>query len=275
MLKSKFQLTVLVDNNTIIDKYFLGEPALSFYIEYENKKILFDTGYSDIVLKNAKKMNIPFKQLDYIVLSHGHNDHTGGLKYLLDFYKHLEYKPKIVACSNIFSKRFDNIDGEFGSPLSKEEVESVFKVIYTDKTFLLTENIYFLGKIPRINNYEGKAQIGFLKNSNIPDFVEDDSALAIRINKKIFVVTGCSHSGIINICNYAKQVCKLDTIYSIIGGLHLKEATQEHLEYTINELNRLNLDSLYASHCTGFKATCKLAETIKVKEVGVGLQIAI
>lgn len=270
-----FQLKVLVDNNTIIDKYFLGEPALSFYIEYENKKILFDTGYSDIVLKNAKKMNIHLEQLDYIVLSHGHNDHTGGLKYLLEFYKNLEHKPKIIACSNVFVQRFDNIDGKFGSPLPKEVIESVFEVIYTDKPFLLNENIYFLGKIPRINNYEGKAQIGLLKDSNLPDFVEDDSALAIHINKKIFVVTGCSHSGIINICNYAKQVFKLDTIYSIIGGLHLQEASQEHLEYTINELNRLNLDSLYACHCTGFKATCKLAETINVKEVGVGLSFAL
>ena len=193
----------------------------------------------------------------------------------MDFYKHLEHKPKIVACPNVFAQRFDNIDGEFGSPLSKEVVKSVFEVIYTDKPFLLTENICFLGKIPRINNYEGKTQIGLLKDSNLPDFVEDDSALAIRINKKIFVVTGCSHSGIINICNYAKQVFKLDTIYSIIGGLHLQEASQEHLEYTINELNRLNLDSLYACHCTGFKATCKLAETINIKEVGVGLSFAL
>ncbi len=268
-----FQLTVLVDNNTIIDKYYLGEPALSFYIEYESKKILFDTGYSNVVINNAKKMNIQLEQIDYIVLSHGHNDHTGGLEYLLDFYKNLEHKPQIISCSNVFSQRFDNIDGEFGSPISKEDVESIFAVIYTDKPFMLTENICFLGKIPRINEYEGKTQVGLLKGSNLPDFVEDDSALAIRTNDKIFIITGCSHSGIINICNYAKQVFKLDTISSIIGGLHLQEASLEHLEYTINELSRLNLDFLYACHCTGFKATCKLAKTINVKEVGVGLNL--
>ena len=74
-----FQLTVLADNNTIIDKYLLGEPALSFYIEYDNKKILFDTGYSDVFISNAAKLGISLKDLDFIVLSHGHNDHTGGI----------------------------------------------------------------------------------------------------------------------------------------------------------------------------------------------------
>ncbi|MFR8652958.1 MBL fold metallo-hydrolase [Megamonas funiformis] len=88
-------LNVLVDNNTFIDKYFLGEPALSYFIELDNKKILFDTGYSDIFLTNANKMNISLANLDYIVLSHGHSDYTGGLKSLLHKYN-LE-KTKLIA----------------------------------------------------------------------------------------------------------------------------------------------------------------------------------
>lgn len=88
-------LNVLVDNNTFIDKYFLGEPALSYFIELNNKKILFDTGYSDIFLTNASKMNISLANLDYIVLSHGHSDYTGGLKSLLHKYN-LE-KTKLIA----------------------------------------------------------------------------------------------------------------------------------------------------------------------------------
>ncbi|MDY5913148.1 MAG: MBL fold metallo-hydrolase, partial [Inconstantimicrobium porci] len=72
-------LTVLVDNNTYIDQYYLGEPAVSYYIEDKNTKILFDTGYSDIFIRNAEKMNIDLKKLDKIAISHGHNDHTLGL----------------------------------------------------------------------------------------------------------------------------------------------------------------------------------------------------
>ena len=92
-------LNILVDNNTFIDKYFLGEPALSYFIELNNKKFFFNTGYSDIFLTNASKMNISLANLDYIVLSHGHSDHTGGLKSLLHKYN-LE-KTKLIAYPQI------------------------------------------------------------------------------------------------------------------------------------------------------------------------------
>ena len=66
-------ITILTDNNTITDKYFLGEPGLSVLIEANKKYILFDTGYSDVFLQNAQKLDKNLKSLDYIVLSHGHN----------------------------------------------------------------------------------------------------------------------------------------------------------------------------------------------------------
>ena len=80
------KLTVLVDNNTFIDQYYLGEPAVSYYIEDEEISLLFDTGYSDIVVSNAKLLNIDLEKLTHIALSHGHNDHTRGFMYLKDKY---------------------------------------------------------------------------------------------------------------------------------------------------------------------------------------------
>ena len=77
------KLKVLEDNNTFIDMYYLGEQAVSYYIEDGEDKILFDAGYSDAYLKNAKKMNVDIDSINKVVISHGHDDHTRGLKYLL------------------------------------------------------------------------------------------------------------------------------------------------------------------------------------------------
>ena len=78
------KLTVLCDNYTIIDRYLLGEPALSFYLEDNGSTILFDTGYSDVFIKNAETLGIDLSETPMIVLSHGHNDHTRGLSALAE-----------------------------------------------------------------------------------------------------------------------------------------------------------------------------------------------
>lgn len=78
------KLTVLVDNNTLIDQYLLGEPAVNYYIEDEDEKILFDTGYSDVFIRNAEKLHINLADITKIVFSYGHNDHTGGFHFLSD-----------------------------------------------------------------------------------------------------------------------------------------------------------------------------------------------
>lgn len=80
------KLKVLVDNNTYIDEYYYGEPAVSYYIEDEDTSLLFDTGYSGLFLKNAHEFNIDVRTINSIVISHGHNDHTGGLKYYFQEY---------------------------------------------------------------------------------------------------------------------------------------------------------------------------------------------
>jgi len=90
------KLTVLVDNNTLIDHYFLGEPGISFLIQDQDKQILFDVGYSDAFIQNAEKMKFDLLQSDYIVLSHGHLDHTWGLDPLIKLYS--EAKIENISC---------------------------------------------------------------------------------------------------------------------------------------------------------------------------------
>ena len=79
------KLTVLLDNNTFIDQYYLGEPGVSYFIEVDGKKVLFDVGYSDAFLTNAQKAGIDLADIDFVILSHGHLDHTRGLPYLIKY----------------------------------------------------------------------------------------------------------------------------------------------------------------------------------------------
>ena len=130
------KLTVLVDNNTFIDQYFHGEPAASFYIETEEQKVLFDAGYSDILISNAEKMNIDLTELTHIVFSHGHDDHTKGLKYLKEKFN-LSDK-KLVAHPECFLPKF-NGELYIGSPFSEVEIQEMAQYIPCKGVYKITE----------------------------------------------------------------------------------------------------------------------------------------
>ena len=136
-------LKVLVDNNTYIDEYYYGEPGVCYYIENNTDKILFDCGYSDIFIKNAKKMNIDLSKVNKIIISHGHNDHTGGLKYLIDL-KITNDVELITHPNSLNYKEEDNIN--IGSPVLKSELEKIWNLNLSKKPIKISDNLYFLGE---------------------------------------------------------------------------------------------------------------------------------
>lgn len=266
------KLTVLVDNNTYIDRYYLGEPALSYYIEDGSEKILFDTGYSDAFIKNAEKMGIDLGTLTCIVLSHGHNDHTRGLTFLWDKYD--LQNVKLAAHPGVFSsKRYEGFD--VGAPFTKEDcLAHGLQVIDGSKPVKITERLTFLGEISRETEFESKKPIGTLGANGPDDFVLDDSALSYEGEKGIFVVTGCSHSGICNIVLQALRCGKAKPITGIIGGFHLLEKNFQ-LEETVRFFAENTKGTLYPCHCVSLAAKCEMMKMLPIAEVGVGLQLEV
>ena len=267
------KLKVLVDNNTFIDEYYLGEPALSYYIEDEDKKILFDTGYSDILIKNAESMDIDLENIDKIVLSHGHNDHTGGLKYLIN---QLHTKDiEVIAHTLCFDKKIFE-DECIGTSVTKKEIENKFRIKLSNIPLKISENITFLGEIPTINNFENRDAIGICKNTNgiIKDYVLDDTAIVYKFKKGLFIITGCSHSGICNIIEYAKKVFNENRIYGVIGGFHLFDCN-DRLNKTIMYFKENSIKDIYPCHCVSLNAKLEMGKELNIKEVGVGLQLNI
>lgn len=296
------KLTVLMDNNTYIDQYFLGEPAFSVYIEDGAERILFDTGYSDAFIRNAEEMQIDLGALTYIVLSHGHNDHSRGLTFLWDKYDLKDVKLVVHPC--VFSpKRYEGLD--VGAPFTNEDcLAHGLQVIDGSKPVKITERLTFLGEIPRVTSFESKEPVGECTDTGLADFVLDDSALAYEGTEGLFIVTGCSHSGICNIvlqalgCSERKRreregesgksfeytgsgfenVRHKDgihkTVTGIIGGFHLLKKNQQLME-TIRFLGQHTKGMLYPCHCVSFAAKCEMMNTLPLTEVGVGLQLEV
>ncbi|WP_445491581.1 MBL fold metallo-hydrolase [Niallia sp. 03133] len=276
------KLSVLVDNNTFIDRYFLGEPAISFFIEEGDKRILFDTGYSEVFIKNAEKMRIDLRDLDYVALSHGHVDHTWGLTHLIRL--HMEAKnekmmyntPTVIGHPLVFNtKLFDPI-GEIGSILSHEKLSKHFPIRLTKDPLWLTDRLVFLGEINRIFDFEGKDFIGQVvtDQGEINDYIQDDTAIVYKSSKGLVIIVGCAHSGICNIIEYAKEVCQEERVVDIIGGFHLINPTKKQLEKTVHYINELKPTILHACHCTDFHSKVALSTVAPLKEVGVGLQLS-
>ncbi|TFG91331.1 MAG: MBL fold metallo-hydrolase, partial [Candidatus Atribacteria bacterium] len=189
------KITVLVDNNTLIDRYFLGEPGVSYLIQDEECKILFDVGYSDFFIRNARKMNINFRDLDYLILSHGHLDHTWGLISLIKYYTEASIekidciKPTVITHPSSFLAKKAKDLKQIGSIISQEELNKHFKMKLSKEPLWLTDRLVFLGEIERKNDFEAKKLIGKVVKDDFEedDYLIDDSALAYRSAKGLVI----------------------------------------------------------------------------------------
>ncbi len=264
------KLTVLVDNNTFIDKYYCGEPGLSFYIEDGSDRILFDCGYSDLFIKNAKKIGIDLAAVTKVVLSHGHDDHTGGLPYLMKNYNISGFE--ILAHPDTFAEKRRG-DLRTGSPVSEEKMREKSRLRLSKTPVKVSEHITFLGEIPITQEFEQRPEMDKRKTPKgyVPDFILEDSALVFEKEAGIYVITGCSHSGICNICAYAKQLFG-KPILGIIGGWHMKKV-DSRTEKTIAYLKNEGVAELYPCHCTSFVVKAAIHQVMPIREVGVGLKI--
>jgi len=238
-----------------------AEHGLSYLIEHDGKRLLFDTGQSDLFLKNAGTMGIDITNIDTIILSHGHFDHGDGLQYLSG--------GNLICHPKCFVKRYRKYDYSYiGLKNSKDEIAGRFNLITSSAPYQISEKIIFLGEIPRLTDFESKST-SFILDGDIPDFVMDDSAIALLLEDGLFVITGCGHSGIVNILEHAKKVIGENTIYGVMGGFHLKKADRQTKE-TIRYLQKNRVAHVYPSHCTGNPALGLFHENFGTKKVKTG-----
>jgi 7,8-dihydropterin-6-yl-methyl-4-(beta-D-ribofuranosyl)aminobenzene 5'-phosphate synthase len=273
-------LTVLVDNNTLIDRYFVGEPGISLFLEADGLRVLFDTGYSDAFLRNAAKLGLDLADLDYLAISHGHEDHTWGLESLIRLYaeRGLEHlpcrRPVVLAHPRTFASVLDTALPDAGPLVSEGKLARHFQLRLGREPVWLNADLVYLGEIPRRNGFEGKLSFGRKEGETRPDTVPEDSALAYRSPEGLVVMVGCSHAGVCNTIDYAREVCSEARVADVIGGFHLQRPTAEHLQGTLAYFEALGPAALHACHCTDLASKIALARVADLREVGVGLSLA-
>ena len=250
----------------------LGEWGWGVLIEVDGQRILFDTGPSISSCHNARTMGIELGQVDKVVLSHSHFDHTGGLH---DFLLSRRGKGvSVIAHPHIWSKRYIRAKDEdeytfMGMPFQRQELESLgARFELATNPVELSENSLTSGEIPMTTDFEKKSIPAFgglgryIKDDSgiITDTVLDDMAIIVKTEVGLVVILGCAHRGIINTLRHARNITGIEKIYAVLGGAHLYSESSERVETTIAALKELDVQRMGLCHCTGLKAITRMVQ---------------
>lgn len=243
---------------------FLAEWGLSILVEADGTIILLDTGMSFSAVHNAQVMGVDMTAVDRIVLSHGHSDHTGGLREVL----RRRGKVEVVAHPDVWAAKYVRRDGKAeveynGIPFSGEELEGLgARFSLAKEPVRITDRIMTTGEIPMLTDYELIEDNLFTREGGAlqPDRLADDLAVIIDTGFGLVVVLGCAHRGIVNTLRHAQNLTGKELVYAAIGGTHLLRASDERVERTIVALKEMGVQRLGVSHCTGFHASMRLAQ---------------
>jgi 7,8-dihydropterin-6-yl-methyl-4-(beta-D-ribofuranosyl)aminobenzene 5'-phosphate synthase len=254
-------LKILVDNHAADN--LLAEHGFSLWMKTDDKTILFDTGASgQVMLHNAQKLAIDLADIDILVLSHGHYDHTGGLAALL----HLNHKLHVYCHAAAFLPRYSINDG-LARPIkmTSEAMTALAnlpeeRMHWVTKPVMIAKGIGLTGEIPRHTDFETTGgPFYFDQDGKRCDPVKDDLAIWASTSQGVVVCIGCCHAGIVNTLNYLKQITDNAPVRAVIGGLHLFNASEYRLRETVNSLKEFQISEFVPCHCTGDIAASCLA----------------
>lgn len=258
------ELTVLVDNKKSAENCLVSEHGLSFLLEEEKSKILFDCGASDAFIQNASEMQINLAEITDIILSHGHSDHVGGFLRLQAFYEEFEKEgvkfdaKRVLAHPDVF--RTDGVNfyhGEYLN-LSIEDVQKFFNLALSITPKYIGTKFVYLGEIPL--RYEKPKQ----------DASAVETALAYKSKDGLVILSGCSHSGVRNIIQHAKYATGMQRVNTLIGGLYLINRSEDEIHQLGKYLQSEKIEKIYPCHCTDTEAKAILSKYVQVEDVCTG-----
>lgn len=253
-------LTLLCEN-TARGARILGEHGLAWWIDTGAHRVLFDTGQGLALRHNAAVLGLDPAQADAVVLSHGHYDHVGGLETVLPLARGavLHLHPRAVEAK--FSGSTPAVGARrISVPYVEREGfrQPDRRVIASCEPHEVVPGIWVTGEIPRTNDYEDTGGPFFLDASlQEPDPLLDDQALFFRAREGVVVVLGCAHAGVVNTLARVAELTGASGIHTVLGGMHLENASPRRMDETVAALRRRGVRRLVPLHCTGWAAIAR------------------
>ena len=275
--------------STMLADEGIGEWAFAALVEVDGYRILFDTGARpETVLRNAKELKIDLSTVTDVILSHYHDDHTGGL---LTLRKELSAtNPTALSRVHVAKGMFElrQKDNQSENLNQMIDVRKLYeatggKFIIHDHALMIAPGIWLTGPVTRRfpeHNWSGKLFVP-TATGPVEDNIAEDMSLIIKGKDGLVVVTGCGHAGVGNILAQAREMTAQTPVRALIGGLHLLDADERKLAWTADEIRKAGVKFLLAAHCTGIEATFRLRallnldrKTAVVAAVGSSYSIA-
>jgi len=263
----KVRLTILSENSVGVPFGVIGEHGFACYLETEKGNYLFDTGQGYAIVQNSLALKKDLRNIEAIMISHGHYDHTGGLPDVLK----IRGPVRVHGHPDMFMERIWSSEGHtrfVGIPYSRRYLESLGADFHLGTDMVeVGEDLFLTGEIPRINAFErGDAKMTAVMPGGEkihPDPLNDDLSLIVNSDSGLILVLGCAHAGMINIIEYVLERMYRDRIYAIIGGTHLAFATEDQFAATMKVIDRYKIERMGVSHCTGQPQASRLHAKLK------------
>lgn len=266
------KIVTLMDNLNSEHKSLTAEHGLSFYMETEKTKLIFDFGAGEHTWENARKLNIPLDEVSFLVFSHSHYDHAAGFIPLAE----QGMKKTVIHGPAFFQEKYAVGDHKYtylgcGFSESYLKQHSCEEIVCEDM-YDIDEQIHVIGQFERTHEFE-QVPARFVKDSlagMVSDQFDDEICLAVDTPEGLVVMAGCSHPGILNMLSTVRKRLKRP-IHAVIGGTHLVEADEARVKQSIEEMKSMGIVLLGINHCSGAAAEQIIHEDQQVSSCHLGV----